>query len=599
VNSTLANAFAFLVSLLPAAPSGAEPIDPVTVTATRVEMPASRALGSVDILTREELDRLVAADLGDALRLRSGVEVARLGGAGHQTSIFLRGTESNHVLVLVDGLRINPGTIGSAAIQNIAPELVERVEVVKGPRSALYGTDAIGGVIHVITRQGRDAGARVQAGYGRHDTRTASLSAGFGGEAIGGSVGAAWQDSAGFPTRAGDSNDRGYEHRSFAVALRGEAGPAELSLRAWHAAGTLGYSDFFLAPVDQDYENAAFGAGAAFAPTGVWDTRVTVGRALDEIEQIQSADFLRTRRWTLDWQNNFALSGRQLLSTGLLWQDEDADAESFGLPYRSVIETRQFWLQHQFEAGRNRLLLAAAWTDHETFGGHLTWNAEYGFAFGERALVTIAAGTAFRAPDATDLYGFGGNAWLEPEESESLELGWRLRIGERQTVAVTLFRNDIDQLIEFVVTDPVTFEGENRNVERARIEGAEFSWRYEGEAWSARAGATLQDPRDEQTGTRLLRRARANVTLAVARRFGAHELALDLLRAGERRDFGFPDPVSLSAYWLAILSARIALGEDWTILARAENLFDEDYELARGFNTMGRSLFVALRHEFH
>ena len=132
------------LSLLPAT-AGAASLGPVVVTATRTENPADRVLANVEVIPASELDRQPAADLGDALRMRAGVEVARLGGPGQQTSLFLRGTESNHVLVLVDGLRVNPGTIGSAAVQNIAPELVERVEIVKGPRSALYGSDAVAG----------------------------------------------------------------------------------------------------------------------------------------------------------------------------------------------------------------------------------------------------------------------------------------------------------------------------------------------------------------------------------------------------------------------------------------------------------------------
>jgi len=502
------------------------------------------------------------------------------------------------VLVLVDGVRINPGTIGSAAIQNIAPELVERVEVVKGPRSALYGSDAVGGVINVITRRGRDAGMRAQAGVGDYGTRSASLTGGFGGPERDLAFGVSWLDSAGFPTRAGDTTDRGYEHLSLTASARAEFGGVELGLRGWHAAGTSEYSDFFVTPVDQDFENSAFAASAAFAPAASWDARVTVGRALDGIAQNQSPDFLRTRRWSLDWQNDVALPGRQHLTAGVLWQDEEADAESFGLPYDTKTSTAQFYVQDQVELGRHRLLAAVAWTDHETFGGHATWNAEYGYQPWEGAFITAAAGTAFRAPDATDLYGFGGNPELEPEESQSYEIGIRQRLGERHTLSLAVFRNRIDELIQFVVTDPDTFDGENRNVERARIEGAEATWRYEGGHWSARAGLTLQDPRDAVTGARLLRRARENATLAVARRVGGHEFALDLLYAGERRDFGFPDPVPMPAYWLANLSARVALGGRWTMLARAENLFDEDYELARGFNTMGRSLFVALRHDF-
>ena len=157
----------FLSFVFLPAVAGAQSLGPVIVTATRTESPSTEVIASVDVIGGDELLRLPAADLGDALRLRAGVEVARLGGPGQQTSVFVRGTESNHVLVLVDGLRINPGTIGSASIQNIAPEQVERVEIVKGPRSALYGSDAIGGVINVITRKGAANGTSVQAGFGR------------------------------------------------------------------------------------------------------------------------------------------------------------------------------------------------------------------------------------------------------------------------------------------------------------------------------------------------------------------------------------------------------------------------------------------------
>ena len=573
-------------------------IEPVVVTATRTEIRADQVLASVDVVSGEELLRLPAADLGDVLRMRAGIEVARLGGPGQQTSLFLRGTESNHVLVLVDGVRINPGTIGSAAIQNIAPELIERVEIVKGPRSTLYGSDALGGVINIITRRGIANGASVQAGAGSYDTRSASVSAGVGGIRGDASFGVAWLDSEGFPTRSGDTADRGYDNLSLTAAARTTFAGVELDLRAWHASGTSEYSDFFVTPVDQDFENSAFALTAGLAPAEIWESRLMLAHALDEIEQNQAPDFLRTRRWQLDWQNDIALSEAHTLTAGLVWQDESADAESFGLPYDAATRTTQTYLQDQASFGPHRLLFAAAHTDHETFGDHVTWNAEYGLEIGAHALLRLAAGTAFRAPDATDRYGFGGNADLDPEQSLSYELGYRQGIGERHSVSLTLFRNEIDDLIQFVITDFTTFDGENRNVERARIDGLEAAWRYDGELWAARATLTLQDPRDRMTEAPLLRRAQEHATLGVSRRLGAHEFAADLLYAGDRRDFGFPAPVTMPAYWLANLSARVAINERWTMLARMENLLDEDYELARGFNTMGRSLFVAVRHTF-
>ncbi len=589
------------LALLAAVAAG-HAIEPVIVTATRIETPVRDVLASVELIQGDDLLRQPASDLGDALRMIPGVEVVRLGGAGQQTSLFIRGTESNHALVLLDGLRINP-SIGNAAIQNIAPELVERIEIVKGPRSTLYGSEALGGVINVITRRGAQDGSSVQAGFGRYDTRSASFSTGIGGERGDASFGGSWLESEGFPAGSGETIDRGYENLTFTAAGHAQLSAVELGLRAWHAAGTTEYSQFGT-PLDQDFENSAFAITTNLTPSESWDTRLMAGYAIDEIDQNQLSDFdqngvkdfAHTRRWSLDWQNDLVLSENNTLTAGILWQDEDADAESFDLPYSADTATSQFYLQDQATLGRHRVLLAGAYTDHEAFGGHATWNAEYGFAIGDNALVTAAAGTAFRAPDATDLYGFGGNPDLDPEESRSYELSYRQRIGDTQSITLTAFRNEIDDLI-LVTFDPVTFEPDANNVDRARIDGLEASWSYDGIAWAARATATLQDPRDLTTDELLLRRAEENFTLGVLRRFGAHEIGIDVLYAGEREDFGTPQ-VPLPAYWLANLSGKVALGERFTLLARVENLFDEDYELASGFNTMGQSFFAALRYEF-
>ena len=288
-------------------------IEPVVVTATRIETPVRDVLASVELIQGKDLLRQPASDLGDALRLIPGVEVVRLGGAGQQTSLFIRGTESNHALVLMDGLRINP-SIGNAAIQNIAPELVERVEIVKGPRSTLYGSEALGGVINVITRRGALDGSSVQAGSGRYDTRSASFNTGIGGQRGDASFGGSWIESEGFPAGSGETIDRGYENLTFTATGHAKLSSVELGLRAWHAAGTTEYSQFGT-PLDQDFENSAFAITANLAPSESWDTRLMAGYAIDEIDQNQLSvfdqngvkDFAHTRRWSLDWQNDLVL----------------------------------------------------------------------------------------------------------------------------------------------------------------------------------------------------------------------------------------------------------------------------------------------------
>ncbi len=582
-----------------AAPAAvADSIEPVIVTATRTANAPGDVLASAEVIERDVLERFPGADVAEVLRFETGVELARTGGPGQQSSLFLRGTESNHVLVLLDGVRINPATIGSAAIQNIPTEIVERVEIVKGPRSTLYGSDAIGGVINVITRQPAESGIALQAGAGSYGTTSGALNAAHNGDSLDSALNLSWLESDGFPTRVGDAVDRGYRNLSASGSVRGEIGPVALAARAWHAEGTSEYSDFFVTPVDQDFQNSAAALEATGSPLAGWRTRATLGLALDRIRQNQSPDFLRTRRWQLDWQNDLEVGERHLLTAGALLQSESASSESFGLGFDESTRLNLFYLQDQIDLGRHRLLLAAGYTDHETFGGKATWNAEWGVNLGASTVLSVAAGTAFRAPDATDRFGFGGNRDLAPETSQSIEVSLRQRVGRAQEIRLTAFRNDIDDLIQYVVTDPVTFAGENRNVERARIEGIEASWSYTGELWRARAGLTLQDPRDLGNDSRLLRRARENLTLAISRSIGPHEISIDALAAGERLDFGFPEPVRMDGYVVAGVSARFALARDWTLITRVENLFDEDYELARGFNTMDRSAFVTLRHEF-
>src|SRR5262245_51355538 len=314
--------------MLLAAAAGSAALEPVVVTATRTENPTAEVLATVDLVAGDDLLMRPAADLGDALRFVPGVEVTRLGGPGQQTSLFVRGTESNHVLVLMDGLRINPGTIGTAAVQNIAPEFVERVEIVKGPRSTLYGSDAIGGVINVITREAAD-GASAQAGYGSFGPASASVATGLGNEQFGASMGAAWLQSRGFPTRAGDHTDRGNENTSLVASAHADAGNLDLGVRGWYASGTTEYSEFFLTPVDQDFENMALALTGEFAPNAAWTSRLMLAHAEDNLEQNQSDDFLDTSRNTLDWQSDIRLTEGNTLTAGLLWQDEEVDVVSF------------------------------------------------------------------------------------------------------------------------------------------------------------------------------------------------------------------------------------------------------------------------------
>jgi len=254
------------------------------------------------------------------------------------------------------------------------------------------------------------------------------------------------------------------------------------------------------------------------------------------------------------------------------------------------------FVQDRISAGRHLALLALGYTDHETAGSAVTWNAEYGYTLAGGTQLYGLTGSGFRAPDATDRYGFGGNPALEPERSRNLELGVRHRVGARHSLGLAAFRNDIRDLIEFVTLSYDPFSGENRNVADARIEGIEVSYELDAAPWRVRVEAVHQDPRNRATGEVLLRRARDSLTVSTLRTLGPVELGLDVLAAGERKDFGFPQPVTLDGYVLANLTARWQVSPSLSLLTRVENLLDEQYELAHTFNTPGRGIYFAVRY---
>jgi vitamin B12 transporter len=571
-------------------------VSDMVVTATRIPTPLEEVLAPVIVIDRDAIERSAASDISELLRFNAGLELGRNGGPGQTTAVFIRGAESNHTLVLVDGVRINPGTIGLAALQNVLPSMVERIEIVKGPRSALYGTDAIGGVINVITRRSADDGWSVEAGYGDYDTRQASLAGGFGTDRIELDFGAAWLDSSGFPTRTTDDTDRGYENLSASAQLRADVGTAEVALRHWRAEGTSEYSDFFLTPVDQDYQTTTTAIAVAWPVADSARAELRASRLDDRILQNQSADYLRTRRDSLDAQVDWRFARSHTLGTGAMYSREDASSESFGDAMQADTDQVNLYVQDRFESGPHRAQLALGYTDHETAGSALTWNVEYGYALGEGTLLYGLGGTGFRAPDATDRYGFGGNPALEPERSLGLEAGIRHRIDDRHSLSLAAFRNEIRDLIEFVTLSYDPFAGENRNVAEARIDGLEAAWDYESAPWRARVAAVHQDPRNRTTGEQLMRRARDSVTVSVQRTLGPVELGVDVLAAGERKDFGFPEPVTLDAYVLANLNALWQLTPSVALVGRVENLLDEQYELAHTFNTPDRGVYVAMRY---
>ena len=583
-------------------------LDETIVTATRTPVPIDSVGTPVIVITRSDIERSMASDVSEILQQQAGLEIARNGAPGQTTSLFMRGTESNHTVVLVDGVRINPGTIGGAALQNIAPESLERIEIVKGPGSSLYGTEAIGGVVQLFTRGADKSGISTGASYGSNSTQQVFADAAFAAGKVKYGFGGSYAESAGIPTYDFTTDDRGYRNVTGRATVEVDA-TDELALRAraWRAAGRTEYTDqdFFASPpagipVSQDFETSVYSVEGEYRGADDFGLRGTLSQARDQVDQNQGNflgdfDFAHTRRTTLDLQADLPDAGANKLSVGLQHSVENTDALSFGTAFDVDTTVTQGFVQDQFTHDWFNARAALGYVNHETFGGEFTWNAEFGASFDSGTRVALLGGKAFRAPDSTDRFGFGGNPDLLPEISEQVELTVRQKLGDRQQLSLSAFDNRIHNLISYVVTDPITFDGRNENVERARIKGVELGYRFSGAAWRVNANIVMQNPRDETTDQRLLRRSREALTFAVNRDVGALDLGLDLQSYGDRKDFG---GVTLDPYTLVNASVRYRVTGALTLQGRIENAFDEDYVLAQGYLTEGRSYTIGVRYSF-
>jgi vitamin B12 transporter len=475
---TFRTSFAIVLAILTIQTASAADIsagDTLIVTATRNEIPLEDATVPVKVITRDDIELSLATDLAELLRFEAGIDIGRNGGPGQATSIFMRGTESNHTLVLIDGVRVNPGTIGGAAVQNIAPGVIERIEIVKGARSALFGTDAIGGVINIITRRADSPYAEVGLGTGSFNSRTGHVSGGSNGENGGFGVTLNWQDTDGYAPRIDSDITRGYENLSMSISGARTIGSSEVSVRHWRAEGNVEYLDFFLTPVDQDYENivTALQVDSTISERGT--SKFIASHTRDEIQQNQSPDFVESNRVALDWQYTHALNAHTLTG-GLYFVDENARSLSFGSGFDEDTDVRAVFVQDQLSFERHRAFLALRLTDHETFGNQTSWNAEYAFDLNDDWTLNAGAGRAFRAPDATDRFGFGGNPLLEPEIANNAQVGLRYSAGHRHRFDIEAYATDIDDLIEF---DFTTFT--LVNVDQAEIRGVQFGYEFQGD----------------------------------------------------------------------------------------------------------------------
>lgn len=582
-----------------------QPLDSMIVTATRTAQRASEALRDVEVITRDDIDRAGPVSLAELLRREALVELRGTGGPGQPAGLFLRGANAGQTLVLIDGLRASSATVGTTSIENIPLDLIERIEVVKGPLSSLYGPDAIGGVVQIFTRASAKPRLFASAAFG--SDRDSRLAAGF--TAIEGATTVSFSAGGRKVDAPSATNARAFCHdpdrdpydNGFAnLRVVGQLTPTETL--AFSGFASRGRAHFDGCPDAQgrfaNDRNVQTLSGAQLASsmayTPWWTSRITVGQGRDElsIEGSSPAHF-ETRQDQAAWVHEVRTpAGKFLAGLETLRQKVLSDT----VFTRTKRDTNSAWAALDESRGPLRLEASARRDDDDQFGTRNTGALSGGATWAGVGLFTATVGRGFRAPTFFDLYApssdfYVPNPQLRPERSRSREVayrsdplfGWRLRL--------TGFDNRIEDLITYVYP---TME----NVRRARIRGLETA--IEGSAWGTqlRAAYAAQRPRDEESGFVLQGRARRFGHVEASRSLGDWLLRAGVTASGERFDSADESPATrLPGYAVVDASLRYSATKRWSVELSATNLLDKRYEHAIGYDAPRRGILLSVRFE--
>ncbi|EJF5608001.1 TonB-dependent vitamin B12 receptor BtuB [Salmonella enterica] len=601
--------------------------DTLVVTANRFQQPVNSVLAPTDVVTREDIQRWQSKDLNDVMRRLPGVDISQTGGMGQSSSLFVRGTEARHVLVLIDGVPMaRPGISNGVDIGQIPVSLVQRVEYIRGPRSAVYGSGAIGGVINIITMSD-DERAQINAGMGSNGYQTydGAINKRFGDTIV--TAAGAYQTTKGFNVQpdspySGDNDRDGYRNKLFWGAVQHKFDD--------------NFSGFFRGygyTANSDYDQGAWGHPGgndeAQNYNQSWDTGLRYNSGIYSSQLIANYQYLKDYNYsnelgryagesTLDdmeqryiqWGNSIEV-GHGAISGGVDWKQEKLTSSSTTLSDSYKRNTTGLYLTGQQQID-SVTLEASGREDHdEQFGWHGTWQTAAGWEFVDGYRATLSYGTGFLAPSLGQQYGatrfassygpgISANPNLKPEESKQWEAGidgltgpldWRL----------SAYHYEIQNLIDYKTTNNVN---QYVNVKSATIKGLEWTGNITTGPVDHHLTLQYVDPRDDETDKTLFRRAKQQVKYELTGQ--VYDLGWNVVYQylGQRYDSAYDDAtgtsntVKLGGVSLWDIGLSYPITSHLTVRGKIANLFDKDYETVYGYQTAGREYTLSGSYTF-
>ena len=618
---------ALAVALLPlaahaeqsSAPAAPLELQPLVVTSGRHAEPAQQATAATTVFTRKDIERLQVRSVSELLERVPGVSVSRTGGAGSQTGLFMRGTSTAQTLILVDGQRIASASSGTSSLEFLSPEQIERVEVVRGARSALYGSDAIGGVVQIFTRQGSGDGIKpyMRLGVGSNQTYERNLGVSGGDAHTRFSLGAALDETQGIDaTRdnfGANGDDDAYRNQSLSMNLSHRfSDDLKVGFSVLDQRGESEFEDLFSTSLPTtDFQLSSLSSYIDGNFSDAWNSRLEVGHSEDKRDTgndqpnagADSFYSFNTYRDSANWVNTLTLTEHHQVLLGADWYEDRLHSDT------DFVEDSRWnqaaFIQHRYTAEHFSTELGLRHDKNQQYGSENTWNAALSVPLNHDNDVILSYSEGFRAPTFNDLYYpdfcFGGfcsasaNPDLKPETSKSYEAQWRSRYSSTGALELSLYRIDLQDAI-VLDQDYVP-----QNVQTARINGFEAALKQELFGWQGNLALALIDPRDRATGHTLARRAKRTLSLDLDRQFGAFSAGTSWRAVSGRYDDA-QNTRELSGYGLLSLRGAWQASPEVAFDLKLNNIFDQDYTDATystgngryGYNSEGRTALFAV-----
>ncbi|NAR29429.1 TonB-dependent receptor [Acinetobacter haemolyticus] len=551
-------------------------LDTIVVTASRSEQKISEVPARINIIEPKILEQSPIASLPQLLQTDASINMVQSGGYGQTASIFLRGGNSNQTLVLRDSVRLNSTTSGTASLPFIDTTDIKQIEVLKGPASVLYGTDAISGVVQLISKTPEKTSAFVTSEIGENKTYKSVVGADLAENGFYAQIRGQRLETDGTPVKdIKNAPDASFDQKGYSAKFGVEKEQFAASV---DYSENEGYSDYdnYGNLVSQDFKNEIINVKGRLNLLENLALHARFSQFKDEIDQNDSTDFVHSKTQESEIYGQWGFAPNQKLLVGVTHRNIDGDVISYGTPYQEDIDSTGYYIQHKYDQAGLNTQVGIRVEDNEKFGTHTVAQGSVRYQVLPLTSIYANIGSAFKAPTLNDMYAYGGNPDLKPEESLSYEIGLDQKLAYNISTGLSLYTTEVDNLIAF---DGVL--NQMSNVEKAKMEGSELYLKWQGENLFTNLSYNYVRAKDKKNDEDLSRRPRQNIALTAGWTDEQYTFSTTMLANGDYDNSAF-DNIQIPGHFRVDMHGRYKVNKNIDVFANIQNVGDSKYRTVYG-----------------